>query len=437
MKSAYLYFLEYFRAFSTIEPYAKPIAAALSLVVIILGAWLAFIITRKIAVGIVHRAARRTKTDWDDILVKGKFFNGLSHLVPAFILYYSSNFSVPELHQPMSELSREAVELLSKDYYFSLAVFLMKCAKIYFVLILLITLGRFLKASNEIYQSTAYSHHRSIKGYIQLIMIVAYFVGGIIIISILLGKDPTVLFAGLGAMAAVLLLVFKDTILGLVASIQLSGNNMLKIGDWIEMPGHNAEGTVTDITLNTVKVQNGDKTISTIPTYSLVAESFKNWKGVEESDGRRIKRSVSIDINTIRFCDNPMLDKFEKINLIKDFIISKREEQNQGINSEGGLFPEGSLLTNIGVFRKYLEVYLKNHPDINPEMSFVVRQLQPDEKGLPIEVYVFCKDKDWANYESIQSGIFEHILAVIPEFNLRVYQLPSGYDVLKTGQPVN
>jgi miniconductance mechanosensitive channel len=243
-----------------------------------------------------------------------------------------------------------------------------------------------------------------------------------------------VLLAGLGALAAVLILAFKDTILGFVASIQLSANEMVHIGDWISMPSHGADGTVTDITLNTVKVQNWDKTISTIPTYALVSESFNNWKGMEESDGRRIKRSVLIDMGTIKFCDAAMLGRFEKFDLIRDYVIQKEnelKEHNRKNNISDEDYISGRHQTNVGIFRKYLEVYLQQHPKINLDMTFLVRQLQPTEKGLPIEIYVFSKDQEWANYEAIQADIFDHIFAVVPEFELKVFQEPSGSDISK------
>jgi miniconductance mechanosensitive channel len=235
-------------------------------------------------------------------------------------------------------------------------------------------------------------------------------------------------------MAAVILLIFKDTILGFVASIQLSANQMVKLGDWITVAKHNADGVVIDITLNTVKVQNWDKTISTIPTYSLVSESFNNWKGMEESGGRRIKRAVLIDMGSIKFCDAAMLNRFERFDLIREYVKQKEAEvseynRKKNISDEDRI--SGRRQTNVGIFRKYLEVYLRQHPMINLEMTFLVRQLQPTPTGLPIEIYLFCLDKAWANYESIQSDIFDHIFAVIPEFELKVFQQPSGADFSK------
>ncbi|NQU88481.1 MAG: mechanosensitive ion channel [Mariniphaga sp.] len=422
MSALYLYFLELFRGIGSNDTIAKPLAAFVMLVIIFFIAWLAHFFTKKILISIVKRIAKKTKTEWDDILVKSKVFSGLAHLVPAFIIFYLSDFA----SQP------ETLESLASDYYSLLEPFLLKLAKIYFAAIIVIVINRLLNAGNEIYNTTEYAHHRPIKGYIQLIKILAFFMAGILIVSVLLGKDPTYLLTGLGAMAAVLLLIFKDTILGFVASIQLSGNDMVKIGDWIEMPSHRADGTVIDITLNTVKVENWDKTIATIPTYSLIAESFNNWEGMEKSDGRRIKRSISIDMGTVKFCDYGLLKKFEKFDLIKDYVVTKQheiEEFNKGrkVKSEDKI--SGRSQTNVGIFRKYLEVYLQNHPMINLDMTFLVRQLQPNDKGLPIEIYVFSKDKRWANYESIQADIFDHILAVIPEFELKVYQTPSGEDL--------
>ncbi len=437
MRSIYKIILNHLRDFESMDFMAKPLAAFLCIIIIVLIAWFAHFVTRKIILRIVARIAKKTKTTWDDILVKHKVFSGLAHLVPALILYSTANFSSPVLLQPISEIPVNELALLTADYYFTLGKVLLSLSKIYFIAIILYVINTLLNSGLEIYNTTDYSHHRPIKGYLQLLKILAFFLGGIWIVGLMIGKDPTVLIAGLGAVAAILLLIFKDTILGFVASIQLSANKMVKIGDWIEMSSHRADGTVIDITLNTVKVQNWDKTIATIPTYSLVAESFNNWTGMEESDGRRIKRSVLIDMSTIEFCSQELLHKFQKFDLIKAYVIEKEKEvedynKQKGISTEDRI--SGRNQTNVGIFRKYLEVYLQNHPKINLEMTFLVRQLQPTEKGLPIEIYVFSKDKAWSNYESIQADIFDHILAVIPEFGLKVFQAPSGNDVLKIGK---
>ncbi len=434
MRSVYLFLLEYMRETAGMGDYAKPMAAFVSVIGIVIIAWVAHFLTRQIVVRIVHRVAKKTKTTWDDVLVKNKVFRGLAHLVPAFILFYTADFSYPKLHQELSELDVATLQALSVDYYFSLAGFIQTIVRIYFIAIIVFVSNSVLNSAMEIYNTTEYAHHRPIKGYVQLVKILVYFMAGIMIIAALLGKDPTVLLAGLGALAAVLILVFKDTILGFVASIQLSANEMVHIGDWISMPSHGADGTVTDITLNTVKVQNWDKTISTIPTYALVSESFNNWKGMEESDGRRIKRSVLIDMGTIKFCDAAMLGRFEKFDLIRDYVIQKEnelKEHNRKNNISDEDYISGRHQTNVGIFRKYLEVYLQQHPKINLDMTFLVRQLQPTEKGLPIEIYVFSKDQEWANYEAIQADIFDHIFAVVPEFELKVFQEPSGSDISK------
>lgn len=434
MKIIYSNLLNHIREIGTMELLAKPLSALICIVLIIIVAWVAHFITRKIFLAIVQRIARRTKTQWDDILVENKVFKGLAHLVPAFIMYYTVDFSFPNIHQDVSELAPEVYKSLSVDYYWNLTAVLLKIVRIYFIVIIVFVANSVLNAGLQIYNTTEFSHHRSIKGYVQLVKIFVFFMAGILLISILLGKDPTALLAGLGAIAAVLLLVFRDTILGFVASIQLSANDMVKIGDWIQMDSHHADGTVIDITLNTVKVQNWDKTISTIPTYALVSDSFYNWKGMEESGGRRIKRSVAIDTNTIKFCDAEMLNRFEKFDLVRDYVREKEKElkdYNKGKNLAEEDYISGRHQTNVGIFRKYLEVYLRQHPKIKQDLTFLVRQLQPVGKGLPIEIYVFCNDQEWAHYEAIQSDIFDHIFAVIPEFELRVFQEPTGADIEK------
>lgn len=415
-----------------LAPVAKPLSALTMMAGILLLAIVAHTITKYIMNHWVVRLVNRTQTDWDDLLVRNKVFSALSHLVPLFILYSSTHFATPLLERPLGEMEPAVAAQMSADFYFSLGPFLLKMAKLYFVFTFIYIITTALNGANAIYQTTPFSQHRPIKGYIQLIQILSYFLASIVAIAILVGKDPTVLIAGLGAMAAVLMLVFKDTILGFVASIQLSANEMIKLGDWIEMPGRRADGTVIDITLTTVKVQNWDRTITTIPTYTLVSESFTNWKGMEESEGRRIKRSIFIDMYSIRFCTPEMLEHFKKFGVISAY-ISSMEEEIRRYNRENNISEEdvltGRRQTNIGVFRKYLELHLKNNPRINTNMSFIIRQLQPTEKGLPMEIYVFSKEKDWAAYEKLQNDLFDHIFAVIPEFGLKIFQSPAGNDM--------
>lgn len=432
MRPVYKFLLETIRSVDQLEMLAKPGAAVATLIILVIVAWLGHFITRHVIVKIVTRLARRSKSKWDDFLVDRKVFRNLAHIVPAFILYHAADFSSPILHQEISTLSDAALSALSQDYYLSLAGFLTKIAQIYFVLIFIFVLNSLLNAGLDIYNTTPYATHRPIKGYIQLFKILIFSLSGILIISILMERDPTVLLAGLGAMGAVILLIFKDSILGFVASIQLSGNDMVKLGDWVEMRSRGADGTVIDITLNTVKVQNWDRTISTIPTYAMVSESFINWKGMEDSGGRRIKRAINIDMTSIKLCDSGLMNRLEKFLLIRDYVREK-EQEIQEYNKQKNISSEdiisGRRQTNIGIFRKYLEVYLKQHPMVNNDMTFLVRHLHPTDKGLPVEIYVFCKDKAWARYESIQADIFDHILAVIPEFDLRVFQAPSGADI--------
>jgi miniconductance mechanosensitive channel len=268
----------------------------------------------------------------------------------------------------------------------------------------------------------------------QVAKIIIHSVGGILILSLIIGKSPTAILASLGALAAVLILVFRDTLLGFVSSIQLSANKMVKPGDWISMPERNADGIVLEITVNTVKIRNWDKTISTIPTHALINESFQNWKGMEESKGRRIARSIHIDIKSIEFCTEEMLERFKKFKLIRDYINQKQEEI-EAFNKAQGITDDDTVsrrrLTNVGVFRKYVETYLEKHPKIHPgELPYIimVRHLQPTERGLPIQIYVFSKEQQWKRYEQVQADIFDHILAVVPEFDLRIFQNPSGDD---------
>jgi miniconductance mechanosensitive channel len=282
-----------------------------------------------------------------------------------------------------------------------------------------------------IYQQYPVSKTRPIKGYIQVAKIILYLLVSITVISFLLGQNPLLMIGGLGAFSAVLLLVFKDSILGLVAGVQLTVNDMLRPGDWISLPKYDADGTVIDITLTTVKVQNWDRTFTTVPAYALFAESFKNFRGMEESGGRRIKRSINIDMNSVKFCTPDMLQKFERIHYVAQYIKDKEVEIkkfNEAQNIDPHVLVNGRRQTNLGVFRNYLKNYLLNHPKIHNDMTFLIRHLQPTETGIPIEVYVFSREQAWAVYEAIQADIFDHILAVIPEFELRVFQNPSGAD---------
>jgi miniconductance mechanosensitive channel len=388
--------------------------STITLVALVLFAcWLVNLITKFVISKIVTRIVKRTKSTWDDIFLEQKVFSRMSHIAPAFIIWFSAGWA-----------------LKAYPVWF---VFVHKLAYVYMVLVGTIVMTAFIEAWHKIYNTLPISQHRHITGYVQLVKIFVIMVAVLIIISVIFSKDITTILAGLGAITAVLILVFKDTLLGLVASIQLSVNKMLSIGEWITIPGRDVDGTVIDITLNTVKVQNFDKTIITIPTYALVNESFQNWKGMEESGVRRIRRSIFIDMRSIMFMDAVMKEKFSKYPVLKDYI----EHMEKSIppvpvqtDAQSPLF-NPSKLTNLGLFRFYVETYLKNHPQIDTRESLIIRHRDPEGNGLPLQVYVFTKTNLMTPYENIQSEILEHILAILGEFGLKVYQQPTGDDLLK------
>lgn len=372
-----------------------------------------FFILKWISVTVVHRFAVKSKTQWDDVLLKYKVFTKVVHLVPGLIIYSSVSFAEP--------------------FYPKLDAYLLNITEVYLLITIVLFVNAMLNSLNDIYNITfSFSKEKPLAGFVQLVKIFVYFSALMALVAILFDKQLWTLFKGLGAAAAVLMLVFKDSLLGFVAGIQIMMNDMVKIDDWIEMRSRGADGSVIEINLTTVKVQNWDKTISMIPTYALITESFVNWRGMEQGNGRRIKRAINIDMTSVRFCDHNMLEEFKKFILIRDYVSQKQleiETFNQTLNVSPEDHYNGRRQTNLGVFRKYLEAYLRNNPLINQEMTFLVRHLQPTETGIPLEVYVFCKDKAWANYEGIQADIFDHILAVMPLFELRVFQNPSGNDL--------
>ena len=306
-----------------------------------------------------------------------------------------------------------------------------KVCAVYIVAALAFALNGLLLVFLDFHNQKDNSKNHPMKGFVQVLQVLLFFVAAIIAISILIDKSPATLFAGLGASAAILMLVFKDSIMGFVSGVQLSANDMLKVGDWIEMPKYGANGTVIEVTLNTVKVRNWDNTITTIPPYLLVSDSFQNWRGMRESGGRRVKRSINIDMTSVRFCTPEMLAKYRKIQLLKDY-VEQTEEVIEKYNVENGIdnsiLVNGRRQTNLGVFRAYLTAYLKSLPDVNQELTCMVRQLQPTDRGIPIELYFFCALKDWVPYEGVQADVFDHVLAIIPEFDLQVFQSPSGRD---------
>ncbi len=387
------------------------IVSGSAVIAVLLLSAVANFIAKRYIVSTLAFVASRSESKWDDAVLRPGVLNRIAHLVPALIIY---------------KLTPIALE-----GYDSAITFVTRALLIYMIVILMLVLYALLDTGEDVYEEFPASRDVPIKGFIQILKIVLFFMTAIFVISIILDKTPLYLLSGIGALAAVMTLVFRDSILGFVAGIQLAANRMVAVGDWIEMPNYGADGDVLEVALTTVKVQNWDKTITTIPTYALISGSFKNWRGMAESGGRRIKRSVNIDIGTIRFCDQKMLDRYGKIQYIAEYIENKRKELeafNRTAHIVGDSLANGRHLTNVGTFRAYIVAYLGHHPMINKDMTFLVRQLPPSQYGLPIEIYVFSADKAWANYEAIQADIFDHTLAVAPEFDLRIYQNPTGAD---------
>ena len=374
------------------------------LTISILFAYLLFLVTNRIILRSIAKIFRRTSTTFDDILLEQKVFHKLPYLIPLIFLY-----SLRDVVPFFKSVDRFLIALIA--------------------LIILISLNALINAINDLYKKSRFADKLNIKSYAQVVKLIINSVGIIIIAALLAGKSPIYFLSGLGALTAVLILVFKDTILSLVSSVQISSNDLFKIGDWIEAPQFGADGNVIDIALHSVKVQNWDKTICVVPTNQLINSSFKNWRGMSESGGRRIKRSIKINMKSIRFCSDSMIEKFKTIHLLKDYIEEKLKEI-KGYNidkkiDEADLVNRRSL-TNVGTFRAYIKFYLKNNAKIHNDMTFLVRQLAPQSDGLPIEIYVFSNDTDWINYESIQSDIFDHLLAILPEFELEVFQNLTG-----------
>ncbi len=394
------------------ESTATLFSQVLLLFILVLLAYFANMIAKRVILRVVKALIKRSRVTWDDVFLRRRVFDNLSHIVPSLVLY-----------------------VLAPIFFSSqggLVPTIQSIATVYMIIVMLMVIDSLINALQEVYRSFDISNRLPIRGYLQVVKIIANFLGIVFVIATLTGRSPWGLIGSLGALTAVLMLVFKDVILGFVASVQLSSNNMVRRGDWIEMPQYGADGDVLDVSLATVKVQNWDKTISTIPTYALVSGSFKNWRGMTESGGRRIKRSVQIDMNSVRFCDEAMIERFQKIECLKDYMTEKTQavsEYNQSHGIDDSVRINGRRLTNIGTFRAYIVAYLRQHPKIHQDgMTFLVRQLAPGPEGLPIEIYVFSNDQAWVAFEDIQGDIFDHILASLTEFDLRVFQNPTGAD---------
>ena len=364
-------------------------------------AWLTYFIARKWLAKIVVKLAGRTDTRWDDLMFDQRFFN------------YFAFFITPIV-----------IRMVSFQIGLEYLVVINKVIDIWIVFAGAFLLSVVMDGVNRIYNSYPVARNRPIKVFIQVIKIFVYCVVTVIVFSIILGKDPEALLVGLSAFAAVLMLIFKDAILGFVAGVQLIANKMVNLGDWIVMPSANADGEVLEINLTTVKVQNWDKTISTIPTYKMVSESFTNWRGMEESNGRRIKRSVNIDVQSIHYLTPGEIEQLAKSELLKDYILTKKAELD--INYADASTPlDGIRMTNIGTFREYMELWIAQNPNIAQNMTHMVRQLQPGPTGVPLEIYCFSARQKWVEYEKVQSDLFDHLYAVVPLFNLRLFQYPS------------
>ncbi len=385
---------------------------AFSLVIfVLLVSYIIWKVGLRVLRAIVPKVTKKTPTLWDDIIFNDKVIKSFAHLIPALVI----NHFIP---------------LIFKD--FPIAVpFCTVITDLFILIIIAEILISFLKSIKEILLGHDKYKDKPIGSYTQLAEIIVYLVVIILGISITFGVSPWYFISGLGAMAAVLMLVFKDTILGLVASIQLSANDMLRIGDWVTVQKYGADGDVIEINLATVKVQNFDKTITTIPTYAFISDSFRNWRGMMSSDGRRIKRSVHVKIDSVKYCSEEMVEHYKKYHLIESYLTQRQQEisdYNKEHQIDKSELINGRHLTNVGVFRKYVEAYLRSHPEINSRMTCMVRQLHSSDKGLPIEIYAFSADKNWVNYEGIVADIFDHIFAALSHFDLEVFEAPSGSD---------
>ena len=394
---------------SSIHPYLPSAGGLLALFV---GAVIVDLIAKRILIGIVRAFAQRSSVTWDDTLVEHNVFGRLVQVLPALVMFAGVPF-IPGLQDSLVQLIRNV-------------------AMGYMVLMLTLGLTAMLSAAQTIYEALPVAKDRPLKGFVQLLQIVVWILGGVMIVAAVLDRSPLLLLSGFGAMTAILLLVFKDTILSLVASVQLTAQDMVRVGDWIEMPQFGADGDVVDVQLHTIKVQNWDKTITTIPTHRLISDSFKNWRGMSQSGGRRIKRAIFIDVTTIRKQTQEEVDRFTRFALLKDYIKAKEQEladYNAGLAVAVDEEVNQRRLTNIGTFRAYALNYLKNHPRVRKDMTLIVRQLAPGPEGLPLEIYCFTTTTAWAEYEDIQSDIFDHLLAIVPEFGLRLFQKPAGSDL--------
>ncbi len=387
---------------------------AVALAILIVTALLVQAVAQFVIVRVVRIVVQRTANRWDDALLAHRVFHRAARILPYLVIQFGIAL-VPDL-PPKAVMVVSNVALATTLLYATLAF------------------AGILDAAQTVYAMSEHARTRSIKGYVQLGKIALYVVAAIAIVATIIDRSPWLLLSGLGAMSAVLLLVFKDTIMSFVASVQLTSNDMLRVGDWIEMPQVGADGDVVDIALHTVKVQNWDKTITTIPTWRLISESFRNWRGMQQSGGRRIKRTLCIDAGSVGFLDDVEIARLSKLHLLGDYLSEKQRslaDANAALGIAAGVPANTRRLTNIGTFRAYALAYLKAHPNIHEGMTCMVRSLQPSATGIPVELYCFTNTIVWAEYERVQGDVFDHLLAILPEFGLRMYQNPAGADLMR------
>lgn len=391
-----------------LAPWAR---TAAGLAALGLASLLLHVLGRRYALALMHRVVRRTRADWDETVFEHRVPHRATLVVPLLVFQVGLEW-VPGLEGDLGGLVR-------------------RVAAACMVLVGALTADAVLSAAHGLYLRLPVAATRPIKSYVQLAKVFVYVVAAIFVVARLADQSPWFFVSGLGAMMAIVLLIFRDTLLSLVASIQLTGNDLIRVGDWIEMPQFGADGDVTDIALNTVKVQNWDRTVTVIPTHKFLEHSFRNWRNMFEGGGRRIKRSIHVNTSTVRFLTDEEIERFSRFALLRGYMrekVRELEEFNAAHCDDPSVVVNARRLTNLGTLRAYVAAYLRSHPKIRQDLTFLVRQLAPTPEGVPLEIYVFTDDTRWAHYEAIQADVFDHVLAMVPEFGLSVYQRPSGRD---------
>lgn len=411
------WFMQNMHVDSELGLYLKSATLLIITVIVCVVAWY---VARRVLLGFIDHVAKKTEAKWDDKLVKYGVFKKLAHIIPAIVV----NIAAPYIFGGFPALV--PIAKVGSD--------------VFIVAIIVWSINAVITALRDILMDVPALKDKPLDSYSQLAKVIIILIGGVLIFSMILGQSPIAFIGAMGAAAAILMLIFKDAILGFVASIQMSAYNMIREGDWVSMPKYDADGDVIAINLTTVMVQNWDKTITTIPAYAFISDSFKNWRGMQESGGRRIKRAINIKMSSVRFCDDEMLARFRQFQLVKDY-IEDREREIEQYNTENDIdktvLINGRHLTNIGVFRIYATHVLQRNKHLNPDMTMMVRQLQPTEKGIPLEIYCFSADKAWVNYEGIIADIFDHLIAAIPAFDLEIFEIPTGRDFKSVFAPNN